>query len=179
MWGAVKLDRLGTGDPGLLPCWAWAMPLLSFAAIFFFAPQMALLFLNPRRGPDRLYRPVHHHLGCLLLPLALVNILRFSIQGMGFSNLAILKSVMEMFARMGWPPLLVPAIGYTGACFASPAAWVCADLFLIPASLWASPTSAGSMDSPRSAPGAPSCNLLPDPWRLSLPEVHTCIPFRP
>ena len=65
-----------------------------------------------------------------------MNILRFSIQGMGFSNLAILAGVMEMFARMGVATLLVPAIGYTGACFASPAAWICADLFLIPASCW-------------------------------------------
>ena len=65
-----------------------------------------------------------------------MNILRFSIQGMGFSNLAILAGVMEMFARMGVATLLVPAIGYTGACFASPAAWICADLFLIAASCW-------------------------------------------
>ena len=48
----------------------------------------------------------------------------------------ILAGVMEMFARMGVATLLVPAIGYTGACFASPAAWICADLFLIPASCW-------------------------------------------
>ena len=29
----------------------------------------------------------------------------------------------------------VPAAGYTAACFASPAAWILADLFLIPACL--------------------------------------------
>ncbi len=28
----------------------------------------------------------------------------------------------------------VPALGYPAVCFASPAAWVCADLFLVPAS---------------------------------------------
>ena len=111
--------------------------LLSFAAIFFFAPQMALLFLNP--GEEALIGYTAQYittLGAFFFPLALVNILRFSIQGMGFSNLAILAGVMEMFARMGVATLLVPAIGYTGACFASPAAWICADLFLIPASCW-------------------------------------------
>ena len=134
--GAVKLDRPGQG---IRACSLLGLgyALLSFAAIFFFAPQMALLFLNP--GEEALIGYTAQYittLGAFFFPLALVNILRFSIQGMGFSNLAILAGVMEMFARMGVATLLVPAIGYTGACFASPAAWVCADLFLIPASLW-------------------------------------------
>ncbi len=64
-----------------------------------------------------------------------MNILRFSIQGMGFSVLAILAGVLEMIARtvVGW--FFVPGMGYNAACFASPAAWICADLFLIPACL--------------------------------------------
>ena len=66
-------------------------------------------------------------------PLSLVNIVRFSIQGMGFSTLALLAGVLEMLARTAVGQLLVPAFGYTAACFASPAAWICADLFLIPA----------------------------------------------
>ena len=129
---------------------------------------MALLFLNP--GEEALIGYTAQYittLGAFFFPLALVNILRFSIQGMGFSNLAILAGVMEMFARMGVATLLVPAIGYTGACFASPAAWVCATSSSSPPAFGASPTSAGSMDSPRSAPAPPSCNLLPDPWRAS------------
>ena len=66
----------------------------------------------------------------------MVNILRFSIQGMGFSNFAILAGVMEMLARTGVGLCMVPIFGFTGACFASPAAWICADLFLIPATIW-------------------------------------------
>lgn len=118
--GAIKLDRLGQG---LRACSLLGLgyALLSFASIFFFAPQMALLFLNP--GEEALIGHTAQYittLGAFFFPLALVNILRFSIQGMGFSNLAILAGVMEMFARMGVATLLVPAIGYTGACFASP-----------------------------------------------------------
>ena len=62
-----------------------------------------------------------------------MNIVRFSIQGMGFSTFAILAGVMEMAARVVVGQFFVPAFGYTAACFASPAAWVCADLFLVPA----------------------------------------------
>ena len=66
--------------------------------------------------------------------LCLVNSVRFMIQGMGFSPLATLSGVLEMAAR-GGVALLVPVWGFTAACFASPAAWVMADLFLIPAYL--------------------------------------------
>ena len=62
-----------------------------------------------------------------------MNIVRFSIQGMGFSPFAILAGVLEMAARTVVGLFLVPMFGYTAACFASPAAWICADLFLIPA----------------------------------------------
>ena len=30
----------------------------------------------------------------------------------------------------------VPVFGYAAACFASPVAWICADIFLIPAYLY-------------------------------------------
>ena len=67
------------------------------------------------------------------IPLALVNIIRFCIQGMGFSVFAILAGVFEMLARTLVAILLIPHIGFNGACLANPAAWIAADLFLIPA----------------------------------------------
>ena len=39
---------------------------------------------------------------------------------------------MEMIARAG-VSFLVPVYGFNAACLASPAAWVMADLFLVPA----------------------------------------------
>lgn len=66
-------------------------------------------------------------------PLVFVNCVRFMIQGMGFPGIAILSGVMEMIGRTAAAFLLVPAIGYTGACLASPIAWILADCFLWPA----------------------------------------------
>lgn len=65
--------------------------------------------------------------------LTLVNTVRFTIQGMGFSSLAIIAGVMEMIARGIAGMLLVPSFGYIGACYSSPLAWLLADAFLIPA----------------------------------------------
>ena len=66
-------------------------------------------------------------------PLALVNIIRFMIQGVGFPTFAILAGVFEMLARALAGFVLVPAIGFAGSCLGSPIAWVFADAFLIPA----------------------------------------------
>lgn len=67
------------------------------------------------------------------IPLLFVNLLRFTIQGMGYSELAVLAGVMEMVARAVFGLCLVPWLGFNAVCFASPAAWVMADLFLFPA----------------------------------------------
>ena len=61
-----------------------------------------------------------------------VNLFRFTIQGLGYSNLAVIAGVFEMIARGGVALGLVPVLGFTAVCYASPAAWVLADLFLVP-----------------------------------------------
>ena len=67
------------------------------------------------------------------IPLAFVNIVRFLIQGMGYSKFAILAGVCEMVGRIIASLVLVPLIGFVGICIASPIAWIMADLFLVPA----------------------------------------------
>lgn len=64
--------------------------------------------------------------------LAAVNIFRFAIQGMGFSTFAIYSGVMEMIARILVAFTFVPLIGFKGAIWASPVAWLFAVMFLIP-----------------------------------------------
>ena len=135
--GACKLDRLGKG---IRACSLLGLgySIIAFCAMLHFAPQFAQLFLDPRELDTALLTQLAARYiliqSAFFFPLSLVNIVRFSIQGMGFSPFAILAGVLEMAARTGVGMVLVPAFGYTAACFASPAAWVCADLFLIPAS---------------------------------------------
>ena len=134
--GACKLDRLGQG---VRACSLLGLgyAVLAFAAMLLLAPQCAMLFLDPKEPQLELLVGLTSQyirtLTAFFFPLALVNIVRFSIQGMGYSVFAILAGVLEMGARTGVGCLLVPVFGYTAACFASPAAWICADLFLVPA----------------------------------------------
>ena len=135
--GACRLDRLGRG---IRSCALLGLgySVIAFCAMLRFAPQCALLFLDPSElDAEALTELTTRYIliqSAFFFPLALVNIVRFSIQGMGFSPFAILAGVLEMAARTGVGLILVPAFGYTAACFASPAAWICADLFLVPAS---------------------------------------------
>ncbi|MEA4932941.1 MAG: hypothetical protein VB071_05055, partial [Lawsonibacter sp.] len=111
--------------------------IVAFGAMLLLAPQCAMLFLDPQEANVVLLVDLTSRyivtVTAFFFTLALVNIVRFSIQGMGYSAFAILAGVLEMSARTGVGSFLVPAFGFSAACFASPAAWVCADLFLIPA----------------------------------------------
>lgn len=130
--GAGKLDRLGQG---LRACCLLGLgySILSLAVTWLFADPLNMLFLD--EASAALLPLARQHLltnVAFYFPLALVNIVRFLIQGMGFPPLATLAGLFEMAARGGLA-MLVPIFGFPAACFASPAAWILADLFLIPA----------------------------------------------
>ncbi len=131
--GAKKLDRLGKG---LFSCSILGIgyALAAFAVLFFAGDIFTGLFVN--EGGAEIIADARQMLvimSAFYIPLAFVNIIRFMIQGMGFSAFAVLAGVCEMVARALAGVFLVPAFGFTGACFASPLAWILADAFLIPA----------------------------------------------
>lgn len=131
--GANKLDRLGKG---LFSCSVLGIvyALAAFAALFFCGDIFIGMFV--KEGSAEIMAQARQMLiiiSAFYIPLAFVNIIRFMIQGMGFSAFAVLAGVCEMAARALSGLFLVPAFGFTGACFASPLAWIFADAFLIPA----------------------------------------------
>lgn len=65
--------------------------------------------------------------------LGTLCIFRYSIQGMGYTKLSMLSGVSEMIARIAISIFAVPAFGFIAVCCGDPAAWVAADLFLLPA----------------------------------------------
>ncbi len=131
--GAMKLPRLKEGLKSAILL-GFIYSIIAFLIVYFLGDYLFLLFLDASEvtiiadAKMFLLRSVMFYVF-----LTLVNTVRFMIQGMGYSNLAILAGVMEMIARSLVAFLAVPAFGFNGACFASPVAWVAADLFLIPA----------------------------------------------
>ncbi len=105
--------------------------------VIFTGRSLALLFLDSSEKIiiDYAYQFLLFCCGGYCL-LTLVNTVRFTIQGMGYSGLAITAGVMEMGARTFAGLCLAKWIGFTGICMAHPLAWICADIFLIPAFIY-------------------------------------------
>ncbi len=131
--GARKLDRIHQGLRctsvlGITYC------LLAFGIVVLFARPLLGLFIDAEAAPEVTAMGVQFLTvnAAFYIPLLFVNIVRLSIQGMGFTRVAMLAGLFEMIARTAVALFVVPVSGFTGACFANPAAWVLADLFLFP-----------------------------------------------
>ncbi|MCD8381238.1 MAG: MATE family efflux transporter [Lachnospiraceae bacterium] len=131
--GAGKLDRVGEGMRACVLLGA-AYSVFAFTFTFFFGRDLAGLFVDGAEASILNQAALYLKLNtAFYFPLALVNIVRFTIQGMGFPRFAILAGVFEMAARSITAFALVPVLGFTGSCLGNPVAWIFADLFLIPA----------------------------------------------
>ena len=69
--------------------------------------------------------------GIFFIPLAIVNIYRNGIQGLGYGLLPMMAGVAELVGRGVVAVIAAGQKSYLGVCLASPAAWVLASLLLI------------------------------------------------
>ena len=134
--GARRMDRVIKGVKDAITLMLIYF-VFTFALIYPFADWMMRLFVDSGETEVVGRAAQFMRIANYFYPaLGLLTILRYSIQGLGFSNLSMLSGVMEMIARCGVSLWLVPALAWTGVCLGDPVAWCMADLFLIPAFLW-------------------------------------------
>ena len=134
--GARRMDRVTKGVKDAIKLMLIYF-VFTFALIYPFADWMMRLFVDSGETEVVSRAAQFMRIANYFYPtLGLLTILRYSIQGLGFSNLSMLSGVMEMIARCGVSLWLVPALAWTGVCLGDPVAWCMADLFLIPAFLW-------------------------------------------
>lgn len=152
--GAGKLERIGKG---LKSCSAIGIvySLAAFGALSMYGGNLSQMFMDAREtqviANAALFLTVN---SAAYIPLAFVNIVRFLIQGLGFTRQAVFAGVLEMVARVIVGVVMVPAFGYIAVCAASPAAWVAADLFLFPAYGWAMRQLAAAREKSQKNPPA-------------------------
>ena len=138
-------QNLGAGKPerihqGVRACTVLGViyAAVIFLAMYLWGSQLCLMFLDTKDAEavasiGALSRQFLLINLAFFVPLLFVNLLRFTIQGLGFSEFAVFAGVFEMLARGVFGLCLVPWLGFPAVCYASPAAWVMADLFLFPA----------------------------------------------
>ena len=132
-YGAGKPERIwmGVKVSALMMIIYWAF---TFCVLMLGARTFALLFVEVSELEILKDTELFLHISVSFFPvLGLLCILRYTIQGAGYTNLAMLSGVSEMIARVLVSLYAVPAFGYLAVCFGDPTAWIAAVLFLVPA----------------------------------------------
>ena len=130
--GAGRVDRIRAGmrqtlRVGLCYC------VVALGVAYFFTPSIAKLFIT---GSDTYVITLTHHFMMILTIcyslLLLIFLFRNGLQGMGFSNSAMLAGLAEMVARVAAAFTLVKLWGFTGVVVGHVSAWLLADAVLLP-----------------------------------------------
>jgi len=128
--GAGRPDRIGKGLRTLL-FYGFIYSVAAAVVLFLFGGQLSRLFMDK---PDPFIEKNAHLFlklnSAFYFLLAVVNIVRFMIQGMGYSIIAIVAGIFEMVARSLVGFVFVDMYGFPAACLANASAWVAADTFL-------------------------------------------------
>ena len=135
-YGAGKPERiwLGIKASGLMMI---VYAAFSFLILMLASRELTLIFVDPSETEIINDAVQFLHISCSFFPiLGVLCILRYTIQGAGFTNLAMLSGVSEMIARTLVSIYAVPAFGFMAVCFGDATAWMAADLFLIPAFIY-------------------------------------------
>lgn len=135
-YGAGKPERIWTGVKA-----ASLMMIVYVAAVAIilwgFSEKFVLLFVDPSETEIIADAALFLHISVSFFPvLGLLCILRYSIQGAGYTKLAMFSGVSEMIARILVSVVAVPLWGFWAVCFGDPTAWVFADAFLMPAFIY-------------------------------------------
>lgn len=132
-YGAGKPDRIWQGIKSASLMMIIYVAVVA-AIIWGLADKFALLFIAPDETEIISDTALFLHINVSFFPLlGMLSILRYTIQGAGYTKLAMFSGVSEMIARILVSLIIVPMWGFVGVCMGDPTAWLFANLFLIPA----------------------------------------------
>ena len=132
-YGAGKYDRIkkGMGRGVIL---AGIYTVIGFCVARFLGPYISMLFIDRSETVVIGLAQQYINMGSYFyFILSILFLFRNSLQGLGYSAVAMFAGFFELAARAVMGFGFVNSIGYSAACIANPIAWVAADLFLIPA----------------------------------------------
>lgn len=122
-YGAKKYKRI---LQGVTQCLAMSIgfSLLAGGIVIFFGQNLMTLFVSPNEidvlNLSQIYFNVN---GSMYWLLAILFIIRYTLQGLGQSVIPTLAGIMELVMRSFAAIILTASIGFVGAALASPLAW--------------------------------------------------------
>ncbi|MCR4674047.1 MAG: MATE family efflux transporter [Lachnospiraceae bacterium] len=128
-YGAGKAERIKRGiKDGVIMGVVYGA--IMGVILFFFGKTFTLLFIS--KEETEIILAAGQYIGAygiFFWMLGILNTTRMSTQGLGYSNLAIICGILELFARALLSIFIVPKFGFWGICAADPAAWIVASLY--------------------------------------------------
>ena len=131
--GACKINRINKGmKQGITAMGIYTIA--AFCGIVFGGRYVALLFVNADETILLGYVSKFLFANALFyFPLGLLIMLRYGIQGLGYSVFAMIAGIMEMLARCAVAFFGLKWFGVDAIYYSNAAAWIAANIFLIPA----------------------------------------------
>lgn len=112
--------------------------IFGFIVMYLFSDKLAMLFLTDT-GDTVLVGMIRQWVvtnSIFYFGLCVLAVLRFSIQGLGYSMVALSSGIAEMIARIFVAWALIAPLGFTASALSNPISWVLADIALIPSILF-------------------------------------------
>ena len=136
---ALGAQNIGAGNvprirQGFKACTILGIGYSFVAATFIMTVGKYMTYLFVSEDVDIIMSSVDIYLKCIglfFIPLAIVNIYRNGIQGLGYGLLPMMAGVAELIGRGVVALIAAKERSYLGVCLASPAAWVLAGGLLI------------------------------------------------
>ncbi|MCI8466394.1 MAG: MATE family efflux transporter [Lachnospiraceae bacterium] len=130
--GAGKLERIRQGVKEGVAI-AVGYGIVSGLVLIFGGRFLSMLFVGGEAGEvlDASARYLRF-MGFFYWSLGILNVVRLSIQGLGYAGRAVFAGVVEMVARSVVSLCFVGIFGYTAICFADETAWMSACFYLVP-----------------------------------------------
>jgi Na+-driven multidrug efflux pump len=105
--------------------------------LIFFGRTLSLLFIKSEEvevlDASALYLRC---MGLFFWVIGFLNVLRMTIQGLGYSGIAIFSGFMEMGARILVSRIFVPIYGFRAICFTDQTAWIAATIYCGVVCIW-------------------------------------------
>ena len=129
--GAKKIDRISKGLGSSIfvsICYSIAIG----AVLIFFGSRIALIFVDS--SETQVLEYVQLFLTCsgfFYVFLALLNNIRMTIQGLGYSGISMAAGFCELLARGCMSLFVIPRFGYLAVCFTDQTAWIAATICVV------------------------------------------------
>lgn len=129
--GAGKIVRIKRGVTQMIVI-GGVYALLIGSAMFLAGDKMVGIFLNADESEviQNAYQQLRY-MSVFYIFLAVLNVVRSSVQGMGYSGLALLAGVLEMIARTAMALWVIPVYGYHAVCFTDQTAWITSTIYVV------------------------------------------------